>query len=84
MPSLLSCPLHATEKKNPGTIECVICSAVKHYSHKQRRFGVFACEMCAKFFSNFMRNRKAYYCNHTGSLPFCHVHWRPLTATHFR
>lgn len=59
--------LRLAEKKNPGTIECVICSAIKYYSHKQRRHGVFACETCAKFFSSFMRNRKAYFCNNTGS-----------------
>jgi hypothetical protein len=55
-----------TEKKNPGTIECAICGAIKYYSHKQKRFGVFACETCAKFFSNFLRDPKAYYCNNTG------------------
>lgn len=47
-------------------IQCVICASVKHYSHKQRRHGVFACETCAKFFSGFMRNRQAYYCSNTG------------------
>lgn len=54
------------KKPNPGDITCAICSVVKFYSHRQRRFGQFSCESCSKFFGNFLRNPSVFLCQNMG------------------
>ena len=50
----------------PGYITCAICAATKYYAHVQRRYGVFSCEPCSKFFARFIKEPKQFFCARTG------------------
>ncbi|XP_054168442.1 uncharacterized protein LOC128965718 [Oppia nitens] len=50
----------------PGVITCAICTQTKFYAHVQRRYGVFSCEPCSKFFARFLRQPKQFFCSQNG------------------
>nr|XP_027204697.1 putative uncharacterized protein DDB_G0282129 [Dermatophagoides pteronyssinus] len=52
--------------KNSGFITCLVCNQTKYYSHVQRRYGIFSCEPCFKFFSRFLKEPKHFQCNDNG------------------
>jgi len=51
----------------PGFIVCAICGSQKYYSHVQRRYGVFSCESCSKFFARFLKQPKQLFCVKSGN-----------------
>ncbi|KAF7490053.1 hypothetical protein SSS_07335 [Sarcoptes scabiei] len=48
--------------KNSGYIKCSVCNQTKYYSHVQRRYGIFSCEPCFKFFARFIKQPKHFQC----------------------
>ncbi|KAI2810717.1 hypothetical protein BLOT_001881 [Blomia tropicalis] len=49
--------------KNSGFITCTVCGRTKYYSHVQRRYGIFSCEPCFKFFSRFIKEPRKFICS---------------------
>ncbi|CAG2112734.1 unnamed protein product, partial [Medioppia subpectinata] len=64
----------------PGSITCAICAQTKFYSHVQRRYGVFSCESCSKFFAKFLKQPKQYFCAQNGDCPLGAAEWRSSSA----
>lgn len=49
-----------------GYVTCEVCSMTKYYAHISRRYGVFSCESCAKFFYRHSQKPVKYECRAQG------------------
>lgn len=56
-------------QSQPGrkTVTCEVCGMTKFYSHISRRYGVFSCESCAKFFYRYTQKPQNYTCPNGGN-----------------
>ncbi|KAH9392612.1 hypothetical protein TYRP_005694 [Tyrophagus putrescentiae] len=45
-----------------GFVTCEVCDLTRYYSHISRRYGVFSCESCAKFFYRYSQKPVKYSC----------------------
>lgn len=52
--------------KGGGFVTCEVCGLTKYYSHISRRYGVFSCESCAKFFYRYSQKPVQYVCQNNG------------------
>ena len=59
-------PSSPSRSGQPGYITCAICETTKYYSHVQRRYGVFSCEPCSKFFARFLKHPQQLFCARIG------------------
>lgn len=48
---------------------CEVCGLTKYYSHISRRYGVFSCESCAKFFYRYSQKPVQYNCSGNNKCP---------------
>nr|XP_027197597.1 uncharacterized protein LOC113791944 [Dermatophagoides pteronyssinus] len=68
--SAKSSPIQSSmPNQNPkgGTVTCEVCGLTKYYSHISRRYGVFSCESCAKFFYRYSQKPVQYKCLYNGN-----------------
>ena len=52
-----------------GSVTCEVCGLTKFYSHISRRYGVFSCESCAKFFYRYSQKPVPYNCTGNNKCP---------------
>jgi len=52
-----------------GYVTCAVCNITKYYASVQRRYGMFTCMGCAKFFGRFLIKPRRYFCPNLGSCP---------------
>jgi len=50
-----------------GFVTCEVCGLTKYYSHISRRYGVFSCESCAKFFYRYLLKPSKFVCANNGN-----------------
>ncbi|XP_054159228.1 uncharacterized protein LOC128957486 [Oppia nitens] len=50
-----------------GFVTCEVCGLTKYYSHISRRYGVFSCESCAKFFYRYLLKPSKFTCANNGN-----------------
>ncbi|XP_046915048.2 uncharacterized protein LOC124495669 [Dermatophagoides farinae] len=68
--STKSSPTHSSmpnQNSKGGTVTCEVCGLTKYYSHISRRYGVFSCESCAKFFYRYTQKPVQYICLYDGN-----------------